>query len=67
MAKQIVEQEPDTNKLKDMLERDRKLRGEQCMAEINAVLEKFRCRLSAIEVKRDGQIVQSNIEIVPLD
>lgn len=60
-------EEPDTNKLKQMLERDRTLRGEQALKEINAILEKYRCKLSSRRVEVDGQIIEAGIVVTPLE
>lgn len=42
-------------------------RSEKCRQEILACLEKYHCRTQFIEVKVNGQLQQSLLEIVALD
>lgn len=51
---------------RQILEHERQQRIEQCRNEINAALEKYKCRIEPIIILRQNAVIPQ-LEIVPLD
>ena len=50
-----------------LVQEERQQRGRQCGDEINKILEKYRCRLEWLEVRRGGQLVDARWQVIPLE
>lgn len=52
---------------RQLVAQERQQRGQTCGELINKVLEKYRCRLEWVEVRRGGRLTEARWQIVPLE